>query len=129
MKKGRFYYCSVCGNIIEKVHDSGNDLECCARTMNILESGITNANPETHVPVCKKEGNNVTITIGNEAHPMTKEHHIEWVEIVTNKGWARKYLSADEQPVVKFSVQDDEEILKIYAYCNIHKLWKCTICQ
>lgn len=124
MGKKCFYYCTVCGNIIEKIHDSGNDVTCCMKTMVELEPGTTDGKAEFHVPVCKQEGNKVKICIGQEPHPMTEEHHIEWVQIVTNKGVGRQYLKPGDKPEACFHLCEDEKICEIYAYCNLHKLWK-----
>lgn len=126
MSKTRFYYCSVCGNIIEKVHDSGNELVCCARTMMELEPGTTDGKLEWHVPVCNLKGNLLEIKIGQNPHPMESDHFIQWVEIATNKGVARKYLEPGDEPVVHFTLCDGEKVCSIYAYCNKHKLWKAT---
>lgn len=124
MKKNRFYYCQVCGNIIEKVCDSGNDLECCSRTMQGLQAGVTDGKTEWHVPQCVVNGNKVEVRIGEKPHPMEEDHYIEWVELVTNKGIYRKYLKPDDEPCVRFMICDEEEVCKVYAYCNKHKLWK-----
>ncbi len=126
MDKKCFYYCSVCGNVVEKIHDSGNDLTCCMRTMMELEPGTTDGKVEFHVPVCKTEedGKTVKVTIGKEMHPATDEHHIEWIQIVTNKGIARQYIKKGEKPEACFHLCDGEEICEVYAYCNLHKLWK-----
>lgn len=123
-KKQRFYYCTVCGNIIEKVHDSGNDLECCGRTMEPLEAGVTDGKSEWHVPICAQVGDKVTVRVGENPHPMEKDHYIQWVEIVTNKGRMRKYLEPEQDPEVHFTLCDGEKICGVYSYCNKHKLWK-----
>ena len=126
MSKTKFYYCSVCGNIIEKVHDSGNDLECCGRTMMELEAGTSDGKVEYHVPICSVDGNLVKVKIGAEPHPMTNDHFIQWVEITTDKGVARKYLEPSDTPEVHFTLCDGEKVCSIYAYCNKHKLFKAT---
>lgn len=128
MSKPQFYYCQVCGNIIEKVSDSGNDLECCMRTMVALEPGITDGSHEFHFPICKVHDKVATVTVGENDHPMEKDHYIEWIEIVTDRGVARKYLEPGMAPTVHFTLCDDERICAVYAYCNRHKLWaaKCN---
>lgn len=127
MKKTRFYYCPICGNIVEKVMDSGNDLECCGRTMMELLPGITDGKTEWHVPCCEIKDNIVHVKIGEQPHPMTEEHHIVWVEIVTSCGMSRKYLKPDTPAEVCFALCENEKICCVYAYCNKHKLWKLTV--
>lgn len=124
MSKKRFYYCEVCGNIVEKVHDSGNDLECCARTMRELEAGTTDGKKESHVPVCTIKDNKLEVRIGENPHPMEKDHYIQWIEVVTNKGIMRRFLEPGDEPVVHFKLCDGEKVCGVYEYCNIHKLWK-----
>ncbi len=124
MKKSRFYYCPICGNIIEKVADSGNNVVCCGKTMVELEAGVTDGKTEWHIPVYEIKDNVVHVKIGENPHPMEKEHYIEWVEIVTTMGIARKYLDPGETPEICFGLCGDEKLCSVYAYCNKHKLWK-----
>lgn len=124
MKKTRFYYCPICGNIVEKVIDSGNDVVCCGRDMMELEPGVTDGKTEWHIPVYEVKDGIVHVKIGENPHPMEKDHYIEWVEIVTTDGIMRKYLGAGEEPKVCFALCKDERLCSVYAYCNKHKLWK-----
>lgn len=124
MCKPCFYRCEVCGNIIEKIHDSGNDPVCCGKTMSELCPGVTDGKPEWHIPVCEIKDHKVEIRVGENIHPMDKDHYIQWVEIVTNKGMARKYLEPGDDPVVHFKLCDGEKVCAVYIYCNKHRLWK-----
>lgn len=122
----KYYYCEICGNIIDKVEDSGNKVVCCSKNMAELEAGTTDGKVEYHVPVCNVDGNKVEVKIGEHPHPMEDDHYIQWVEIATNKGSARKYLNPGDNPIVHFFLCDGEKICGVYAYCNKHKLWKAT---
>ena len=124
MEKHRFYYCQVCGNIIEKIHDSGNELTCCMRTMMEIEPGTTDGKIEFHVPICEISNDTVTVRVGQEPHPMAEDHYIEWIELITDKSISRKYLKPGEKAEAKFCLFDGEKVCAIYAYCNKHKLWK-----
>lgn len=55
---------------------------------------------------------------------MTAEHWIEWVSLKTDKGIQRKYLKPGEKPSVDFKILEDEKVEEVYAYCNLHGLWK-----
>ena len=57
---------------------------------------------------------------------MTKEHHIEWVSLQSRFGNQRKALKPGMEPKVCFRVCEGDEILVVYAYCNLHGLWKAT---
>ena len=67
-----------------------------------------------------------TVTIGSELHPQTPEHHISFVYVQTENGGRRKNLPIDGEPRVSFCCCDDEPVA-IYAYCNIHGLWKVEL--
>ena len=127
MCEKKYYVCEVCGNIVEKVHDSGNELMCCMRTMQELEAGTTDGKVEYHIPVCKLKHNELKVKIGKEPHPMEDKHYIQWVSVITDKGEMRKYLKPGDEPEVCFHLCDDEKVCEIYAYCNLHKLWKLKI--
>ena len=79
---------------------------------------------EKHVPVVKCAGNLVEVTVGEVAHPMQDVHFIEWISIETDKGYQVKSLNPGEEPKVKFLLLEGEKLLNVYAYCNLHGLWK-----
>ncbi|MBQ8174927.1 MAG: desulfoferrodoxin [Clostridia bacterium] len=122
--KQKFLECKHCGNIIAMVHESGVIPVCCGEKMQEIIPGTTEASVEKHVPVYRVEGNRVIVTIGSVAHPMTAEHYIEWVSLSTKLGNQRKLLSPDAAPEVCFSICEDDEVEAVYAYCNLHGLWK-----
>lgn len=124
MSEKKYYVCEVCGNIVEKVHDSGNELMCCMRTMQELKPGETDGKHEFHVPVCNLKKKVLEVRVGEKPHPMEKAHYIKWIEVRTDKGLMRKYLNPDDEPVAYFHLCDDENVCGVYAYCNLHKLWK-----
>ena len=71
-------------------------------------------------------GTGLGCAFGSVAHPMTAEHSIEWIYLQTTKGGPRKALAPNEAPVATF-VLADEELVAVYAYCNLHGLWKTEI--
>ena len=79
---------------------------------------------EKHIPVYKIEGNKVTVMVGEVEHPMAEDHFIEWISIQTKCGNQRKVLKAGDKPEVCFYICEDDEIEAVYAYCNLHGLWK-----
>ena len=126
MKNTKFYICKHCGNIVEKINDSGVPLVCCGEKMSEIEVGIVEASHEKHIPVVEVSGNSVKVTVGSVLHPMTPEHSILWVYLKTDKGSSIKHLNAGDAPEVTFAL-DSEKPISVYAYCNLHGLWKADI--
>ena len=120
----KFYICSHCGNIIAKVKDVGVPVMCCGQKMTEIIPGTTEASQEKHIPVYKVEGNIVTVRVGAVDHPMTAEHLIEWVSLQTKQGNQRKILAPGQEPVVRFALCEGDEVEAVYAYCNLHGLWR-----
>ena len=120
----KFYVCSHCGNIIAKVKDVGVPVMCCGQKMTEIVPGTTEASHEKHIPVYQVEGNIVTVRVGAVDHPMTAEHLIEWVSLQTKQGNQRKILAPGQEPVVRFALCEGDEVEAVYAYCNLHGLWK-----
>ena len=122
----RFYVCEHCGNIIGVIHNAGVPMMCCGQKMTLLEPGTVEASHEKHIPVVERNGNTVKVTIGAVDHPMIEEHHISWVYLQTNRGGQRKCLDVGSAPTVSFALCDEEPVA-VYAYCNLHGLWKAEI--
>ena len=122
----KFYICEHCGNLIGMINDSGVPMMCCGQKMTKLEAGVVEASREKHIPVVDYDGNTVKVTVGEVAHPMTEEHSILWVYLQTNKGGQRKCLEVGGEPTVTFALYDEEPVA-VYAYCNLHGLWKTEI--
>ena len=92
--------------------------------MKELIPGTTDAAVEKHVPAYKVDGNLVTVSVGSTEHPMLPAHYIEWVSLQTKQGNQRKALKPGDKPVVTFALCDGDEVEAVYAYCNLHSLWK-----
>jgi superoxide reductase len=120
----KFYICEHCGKMVALVKESGVPVMCCGQKMTEIIPGTTDAAVEKHVPVYTVENNIVHVKVGEVEHPMTPEHFIEWVSIQTNQGNQRKVLKPDDQPEICFALCDGDEVEAVYAYCNLHGLWK-----
>ena len=126
MCETRFYVCEHCGNLIGIIHDAGVPMMCCGQKMTKLEPGTVEASVEKHLPVVSVEENTVKVEVGSVSHPMTEEHSIVWVYLQTDRGGQRKCLKVGDEPIVTFALAD-EKPLAVYAYCNLHGLWKTEI--
>jgi len=126
MKNTKFYVCPHCGNIVEMVKDVGVKPFCCGQKMDLLEPNTVEASGEKHIPSVTVNGSTVEVNVGSVDHPMLDVHWIEWVYLRTEKGSQKKFLNPGEAPNVRFTLVDDKP-LEVYAYCNLHGLWKTEL--
>jgi superoxide reductase len=124
--KEKFLLCKTCGNLIGRIHDCGVEMECCGEPMQELIANSTDAAQEKHVPQATRSGALVQVKVGEVEHPMTEEHRITWVYLETARGGQRKRLAPGEKPELSFALSEDEA-LAVYAYCNLHGLWKAAL--
>lgn len=114
----KFYQCEAC----KKVIVSNTELKLDG--WKELVAGSVDAAVEKHVPVVTKKCKTVQVDVGSVTHPMTEEHLIEWVAVETEKGYQVQYLKANEAPTCVFKLADGDKAVAVYAYCNLHGLWK-----
>ena len=119
----KFYKCKKCGQTVAVIRGSACSPFCCGQEMTELIPGTTDAAVEKHVPVFKVNDGVVEVCVGSVEHPMTEEHLIEWIAIETTAGFQLKKLSAGVEPKTCFALCS-EELVAVYAYCNLHGLWK-----
>lgn len=119
----KFFKCEHCGNIAIKVVDAGVPLVCCGEKMVELVAGAVDAAVEKHVPVVEVEGSRVVVKVGEVEHPMTEEHLIQFVVLVTEKGYQVAQLTAEDAPKAEFVLAEGDVAVKAYEYCNLHGLW------
>lgn len=123
----RFYYCDSCGNLAFMAIASGVAPYCCGKEMTLLKPNTSDGASEKHVPVVECiDRHNIKVRIGSEPHPMTKEHYIRFVCLETTCGGVIRYLDNNQEPEVCFCFKGKP--LAVYAFCNIHGLWKADIC-
>ena len=144
-----FYRCEKCGNMVASVKVGGGTLACCGQSMTKLVANSTDAAKEKHVPVAVVEGDKINVAVGSVEHPMTAEHYIEWIALVAGKKVEIVHLKPGMKPKAVFtydSSENDEvvpncegqpcnfvynknpaEKVVVYAYCNLHGLWKAEL--
>ncbi len=120
----KFYKCNHCGKIINEVSETFVPVICCGEKMGEIIAGTVDASREKHIPVYQKNGNLVEVLVGSVEHPMSPEHYIEFIVIETKNGYQLKYLKPSGAPKATFNIVDGEELVGVYAYCNLHGLWK-----
>lgn len=121
--KVKYYFCPFCGNIVEVVFNSGNIPVCCGKAMQLLIPGISDGSAEKHIPCVEIKHGKVLVTVGSEPHPMTSEHHINWISLQTNQGVYRRQVFPSKAPQTCFFLHENEHVVAVFAYCNLHKLW------
>jgi superoxide reductase len=126
MSNKKFYICEHCKNLVEVINNSGVPMVCCGQKMTELCAGTVEASHEKHIPVVSVNGSEVSVNVGSVEHPMSSEHSILWVYLETDKGGHRKDLEVGKAPVVSFSLLNERPVA-VYAYCNLHGLWKTEL--
>ena len=114
----KVYLCKECKKTVISTVD------CKLEGFEELVAGSVDASQEKHVPVVTKKCKQGKVDVGSVAHPMTEEHLIEWVAIETEQGYQVKYLTAGSEPICEFSLAGGDKLVAVYAYCNLHGLWK-----
>ena len=121
----KFYKCSHCGQIILKVKETKVPVVCCGEVMSELMPNTVDATVEKHVPkVVKIDDCHIRVEVGSLPHPMTPEHHISFIYVETDKGGVRIDLKDRPEAVVCVCTHKP---VAVYAYCNLHGLWKADV--
>ena len=92
-----------------------------------MDADIASASREKHIPVVTVNDRVVRAEVGSVVHPMSEEHSILWISLETDKGVYRKHLAPTEAPVAEFLLAEGETPVAVFAYCNLHGLWKSEI--
>jgi len=122
------YKCSICGNVVQVMIKGAGELVCCGENMHHLNpQKIEQEMGEKHVPVfVLNECGNCEIRVGSVPHPMTEEHHIVFIQAISedkNKV-CTEFLYPNDVP--KMLVKDPDNVSYALEYCNIHGLWEGT---
>ncbi len=127
MEQLKFFRCPTCGNIIVYVKNSSIPVFCCGKPMVELTANTEDASHEKHVPVVDIFKTSAMVSVGSDPHPMTNEHHIEWIAVQSETGFQIHYLKPGEPPCYEFQMQESVQPVAAYAYCNLHGLWKTRV--
>lgn len=123
MKDVTLLRCKKCGKIVELIPGThGCQTFCCGEVMETLTANSTDAATEKHVPVVLVNGNHIHVQVGSVEHPMTEEHHISFIYLVTDKAVHRVDLDHTSKPTCDFYLENETPV-KVYEFCNLHGLW------
>jgi superoxide reductase len=120
-EKMAVYKCSVCGSIVEGMNDADGELVCCGQPMQLMKENTTDAATEKHVPVVEKVDGGLKVTVGSVPHPMTEEHWIQWIEVVSGNKLYRQFLTPSDKPEAFFPGLTEGTARE---FCNLHGFWK-----
>ena len=125
MKKSRIFKCHDRNLLIEVLggDEEGVKIEYCGQEMIEMIPNTVDASKEKHVPVFECRGYGMKVKVGEVEHPMTKEHHIEWIEVLKGAYTNRKYLKWNGKPEAEFDISLEPGII-LRIYCNLHGLWE-----
>jgi superoxide reductase len=124
-KRNDIYRCKICGNIVSVMHEGVGELMCCKEKMTLLQAGIEDAAVEKHVPFATRNEDGIHVQVGGVMHPMEEDHYIEWITLVTDNKSKTVFLSPGDNPEAMFATTSEK--VSVYAYCNLHGLWKLDL--
>ena len=116
-----FKKCLKCGAFVKEIENPHQSkFTCCGEEMSVVVPNSVDASHEKHVPDIHVEDETMIITV---PHVMEPEHYIEWILVQTEKGIREFFF----QPGDEAQVIMPYEPATVYAYCNLHGLWKNTV--
>ena len=94
-QKFEMYKCDICNNVVEITHEGMGELVCCNQNMRLLKENKP-MEDNAHFAHVEKLSDIEKRVYFN--HPMTPEHHIEYIEVISsdNKYLKRKFLKENE---------------------------------
>jgi len=122
----KFFICKHCGNMAGLIDNKGVPMVCCGEKMTELVPNTVEASVEKHLPVVTALDDSIEIRVGSTPHPMEEKHYIAFVYVETECGGQRKYIGIGNEPKLTFRFADDKPTA-VYAYCNLHGLWKTEL--
>lgn len=126
MSEQKFFRCKHCAKLVNIINDSEVQMICCGEPMEELRPNTVEAATEKHIPEVSMNGRLVHAKVGSAPHPMTEEHHIEFIHLQTENGGQMRRLKVGSEAHAMFAVLEDKP-LEAFAYCNLHGLWKVKV--
>lgn len=119
-KLAEIFKCGVCSNVVEITKEGVGALVCCDEAMKLLEEKFPSKEDAHYAHIEKIDDITKKIHFN---HPMTKEHYIEFIEVISSdkKYIKRKHLKPDDKPELIFKCECREGFY-VRNYCNIHLL-------
>ena len=116
------YKCDKCGKVMMVTSPGEGTTTCCGENMRLLEIKTADFKTEKHVPIVEKTAaGGIKVTVGSTIHPMTEEHHIEWIAVLDGDMFMAKCLKPGDEPIAEFPISNTG--VRAFEYCNIHEFW------
>lgn len=116
MKKGIWYVCPACGNVIHAMGEAV--ISCCGITLPKLEEEDDDSNHEIKVERVEDE---YVVAVN---HAMNKNHFIFFMAYITENKIQVEKLYPESDALCRFKIMGHG---KIYVYCNHHGLFARTV--
>ena len=114
--------CEKCGSILGMfVKGEG---EVCSPDLTKIPVITEGEKAPKHKPVVEIDGDNITVKVGEAAHPMDDDHYIQFVAVEAGSELYAKCFKPGEAAEATFTVGADKAADAVaYAFCNLHGLW------
>lgn len=122
-KKGKIYRCSICGNIVDVLHEGPGTLVCCGKDMDELVEKNSDEGLEKHVPQIEIVGDIAKVSVGSIPHPMEDSHFIQFIQLIVDGNTQTRYLKPGDTTTVEFKLPNGYTKIEAREYCNLHGLW------
>lgn len=119
------YLCEKCGNMVLVLRGGAGTMSCCDEPMTLIVTKDTDEGREKHLPVITRTADGYEVRVGSVLHPMTEEHHIEWIELKADGRSQLARLEPTDEPVATFC--SDAEHVAARISCNIHGVWETSV--
>ena len=117
-----FVKCDKCGSILG-MFVKGEGEVCSPDILKIPVQTEGEKSPK-HKPVVEIDGDNLTVKVGEAAHPMDDDHYIQYVAVEAGSELYAKCFKPGEAAEATFTVGADKAADAVaYAFCNLHGLW------
>ncbi len=117
-----FVKCDKCGSILGMfVKGEG---EACSPDILKIPVQTEGEKAPKHKPVVEIDGDNLTVKVGEAAHPMDDDHYIQFVAVEAGSELYAKCFEPGEVAEATFTIGADKAADAVaYAFCNLHGLW------
>ena len=123
----KFYICKKTQTVVEVIAGQPAPLMMDGQPMEELVPNSTEAAVEKHMPVLSVENGVLNVCVGEVEHPSIEKHWIPFVVVKAGDLVLRRSIKATEKPVAEFELGSYKGEVEVYAWCNLHGLWKATI--
>lgn len=118
-QNSKFYACPECGVLVGLIKGDARKLTCCSTPL--VEVPLHTEYDSKHTPVYTRVEDEIYVSI---SHPMTKDHYIEWIALMTDTKTVRVQLYPEQNAEARLPYIPRSTI---YAYCNLHGLWTAPV--